>query len=680
MKANRFFLILITILTISGFFQNSYTQWTQSGGPFGGSIMSLTYNNKDIYVGSYNFGVSKSTNMGLNWSLTSLNDKNVNCMGSIGDTIIASTWYNALKALKISTDAGNTWMDRGWSSEFITIADNKIFVSFNNVFVYSTNLGLNWTTISTFNATVKNAAVIGDTIIAATNHLIKSTNFGQSWDSIHPYSSTCLKIKNNTIYFASGSYLYRSFDFGLTWLTTHVSGTQGVISMCFAGNNLFASSPDGIYLSTNNGSSFSLISNAYWVNAFELAGSNIIFAGSHFRGLYKTTDNGLNWFITPYHYSEIKGLTAINNYVYARTGVYGDTNFYYSSNSGETWNLSTLYNHQIYNLWCSGNNLLVTAFSLLNSQWNIYLSSNYGMNWQPTLNGITDLPAVEGNNIFIPKNGTTYYSSNNGFNWSNYSNNLNVPGITSVAAKGNNLYIGAANSYNQWKGVYRSTDSGHTFVQTAINNKYIYSIVTLNSNVYAASNSGVYMSTNYGVNWTQSAVNFGEVICLLVYGNNILVSTKGSGILLMNSEGTNFVPKSQGFILNYPLIYHMKSAGNYFYAGTNGLGVWRRSIADLMDINNVGSEIPDEYALEQNYPNPFNSSTKIGYKLPSAGNVLLNVYDILGREVAVLVNSRQNSGNHSVNFEAGKFSSGIYIYRLNVNCKIIGIKRAVHIK
>lgn len=334
MKANRYFLILIAVIYISGFFQKSYTQWTQSGGPFGGKISTLTYNNKDIYVGSYNYGVSKSTNMGLNWSLTSLSDKTIECMGSIGDTVIASTWYSGLK---ISTDAGNTWMDRGPTSNFITIVDKNIFASNGYDLTYSTNLGLNWTTIKTFNQFVVDAAVIGDTIITSTNYgLFKSTNFGQSWDSIHPYGASCLKLKNNTIYFSSGSYLYRSFDFGLTWLSTHVSGTQGVITMCFAGNNLFASSPDGIYLSTNNGSSFSMISNAYWVKAFELAGSNNIFAGSYQRGLYKTTDNGLYWFKTPYHYSEIKGLTAINNYVFACTGVYGDTNFYYSSNSGET--------------------------------------------------------------------------------------------------------------------------------------------------------------------------------------------------------------------------------------------------------------------------------------------------------------------------------------------------------
>ena len=73
------------------------------------------------------------------------------------------------------------------------------------------------------------------------------------------------------------------------------------------------------------------------------------------------------------------------------------------------------------------------------------------------------------------------------------------------------------------------------------------------------------------------------------------------------------------------------------------------------------------YNLAQNYPNPFNPSTNIGYKISEAGMVQLKVYNVLGIEVASLVNEFKNSGNYSVDFNAANYSSGVYFYTLSVN-------------
>ena len=73
---------------------------------------------------------------------------------------------------------------------------------------------------------------------------------------------------------------------------------------------------------------------------------------------------------------------------------------------------------------------------------------------------------------------------------------------------------------------------------------------------------------------------------------------------------------------------------------------------------------PLAYALSQNFPNPFNPSTLIRYQLAGAGPVRLTVYDILGREVATLVDGMQHQGAHEARFEGGGLSSGVYFYRL----------------
>ena len=79
------------------------------------------------------------------------------------------------------------------------------------------------------------------------------------------------------------------------------------------------------------------------------------------------------------------------------------------------------------------------------------------------------------------------------------------------------------------------------------------------------------------------------------------------------------------------------------------------------------TQIPGEYKLGQNYPNPFNPVTKISFDLPKTGLVSLKVFDVLGKEVATLVNEVKNPGSYTVDFDGASLSSGVYFYRLETN-------------
>ncbi|MCL4550142.1 MAG: alpha-amylase family glycosyl hydrolase [Bacteroidetes bacterium] len=93
------------------------------------------------------------------------------------------------------------------------------------------------------------------------------------------------------------------------------------------------------------------------------------------------------------------------------------------------------------------------------------------------------------------------------------------------------------------------------------------------------------------------------------------------------------------------------------------------------------TSLPAQYYLSQNYPNPFNSSTVISYQLPVAGYVTLKVYDVLGREVATLINQVQNTGNYKVEFDSNQFhlSSGVYFYRIETD-KFVQSKKMILLK
>jgi hypothetical protein len=104
------------------------------------------------------------------------------------------------------------------------------------------------------------------------------------------------------------------------------------------------------------------------------------------------------------------------------------------------------------------------------------------------------------------------------------------------------------------------------------------------------------------------------------------------------------------------------------YAAYFGAGMpCFRKYEKTVNVDEVGQVVVDGYKLSQNYPNPFNPSTKITFELKNSGYTTLKVYDMLGNEVATLVQNELTSGSHSVNFNAASLASGTYVYQLNVN-------------
>lgn len=140
-------------------------------------------------------------------------------------------------------------------------------------------------------------------------------------------------------------------------------------------------------------------------------------------------------------------------------------------------------------------------------------------------------------------------------------------------------------------------------------------------------------------NWSQIGYTGGGVSTYIDYG----IGTAGDGF---NTAQYRIRAKDVG---NYTSDYSSSVQIAYGHQGMEKKGV------DIM---------PNEYLLAQNYPNPFNPTTRINYQLPVAGNVSLKVIDMLGKEVAELVNETKEAGYYEVEFDASNLPSGVYFYRL----------------
>lgn len=112
--------------------------------------------------------------------------------------------------------------------------------------------------------------------------------------------------------------------------------------------------------------------------------------------------------------------------------------------------------------------------------------------------------------------------------------------------------------------------------------------------------------------------------------------------------------------------------GSFLSETSDHFPVWVRfefgmTVSNETEIEDFATEI----RLDQNYPNPFNPSTTISYNLAQNSNVSLDVYDLMGRKVATLVNGKQSAGEQSINFDASNLASGVYIYRLSTGNQVL---------
>jgi hypothetical protein len=155
----------------------------------------------------------------------------------------------------------------------------------------------------------------------------------------------------------------------------------------------------------------------------------------------------------------------------------------------------------------------------------------------------------------------------------------------------------------------------------------------------------------------------------------------------MNSASVLNLDPSTGNIIIMAMSWDNLNSSNYAIQGysPDGSVLYTIDYGELTDnlagTNNINAAKDDlSYKLSQNYPNPFNPNTKINYELRVTNYVKLKIFDAHGKEVAALVNQRQNAGSYSVDFNGAGYPSGVYFYRLEADGNIIDSRRMILLK
>lgn len=366
-----------------------------------------------------------------------------------------------------------------------------------------------------------------------------------------------------------------------------------------------------------------------WSLGYDYQGNIYAGASGTVKSIYKSTNGGENW--TEVFSGGLSNILSVgcdsSNNVYA---AYGSAGVLKSTNGGLNWTVIpsvTFGSNTVQSVRCGKNGY-------------VYVGTTLGGIYRSTDNGATfpDNALAGSNIVFIffdrynsdivfagasagSGNNGIYRSSNAGSNWSNIINNgTNCWGI--IQKSPNELYsVTTSTGYP----VSKSTDGGLNWFTISNLSGAMRGMTLDNSGrIYSSGNGGVFRSTNNGTSFSNFNFTFTSNQCL-AFGNRILVAASGT---------------------------------------SNG-GIWYTIDSTISGISGLSPETAQDYYLVQNYPNPFNPRTTIIFGIPGTERVQLKVYNLQGKEVAVLADGLMKYGEHRIEFSCSNLPSGIYFYRLD---------------
>ncbi|MHB9010653.1 MAG: T9SS type A sorting domain-containing protein [Ignavibacteriaceae bacterium] len=382
------------------------------------------------------------------------------------------------------------------------------------------------------------------------------------------------------------------------------------------------------------------------INQWSVSGDTI-FVGTYSSGLFYSLDKGAIWINITFPFQKVGiAYKSPQGALYVAADLNG---LYRLDTQTQSWvYLGLPHLHIAHMLENASGYLMLFTYGYDQNYVNdvdaggIYLTKDDGTTWEHILSPFYHqadgfvfpiynlLPYPDGSVIVQADNGI--FQSPTGEVWAYLNMTEGTPADMTITSDGTMYqYLSGNSTYSHE--YYISTDTGKTwtdvpFTQTTLPIQYMFHDAqnALYIEATDGSQSLLYKRTAGSTQWT----------------------------LLGDMNGTN------GSTNAYQT--KISSTGDIYYLSNTTLFRINSSLTAVKE-RNTGN-VPDGFSLSQNYPNPFNPTTSINYSIPKASFVSIKVYDVLGNEVALLVNEEKPAGNYGVTFDAGKLSSGVYFYKM----------------
>jgi photosystem II stability/assembly factor-like uncharacterized protein len=510
---------------------------------------------------------------------------------------------------------------------------------------------------------------------------------------------------------------YRTSDGGDTWVRTADFGLGGLYSNFgwyfgkvfvspFDENRVFVM---GMYIGkTTDGGATWLQQNTNHVDqhalAFHPTDPTVIYEGND-GGFAKTTNGGATWrseenqdlYISQFYAGSIDHLHPENS----MGGTQDNGTIRTETGTPDSW-------EEVY-----GGDGFYTVIDYTDA-WIQYAESQYGVmvrttdNWQSGFGATNGIPQFQRRGWSVPividptnprvlYTGTylLYRSTDRAASWTAISPDLSngpVPGysnyavVTTIdAAKTDGgVVMAGTDDANVWV----TTDSGTTWtnVSAGLPDRWVTRVridptdaqtayVTFSGYRYDTYLPHIFRTTNRGAGWQNIAANLPEAPINVVqvdplYPERLYIGTD-VGCFFSTNSGASWAVMGSGLPNVVVSDMQLHAPTRIARAFTHGRSIWQINLDDLVTGAPVTAERPSTFVLLQNYPNPFNGETRIGYSVAGteAGGVRLEVFDLAGRRVAVLVDGAVTSGSHTASFNASSLSSGVYVYRLTAGLR-----------
>ncbi|MBZ0203161.1 MAG: T9SS type A sorting domain-containing protein [Ignavibacteria bacterium] len=615
----------------------------------------VTFINELTGFSSAHNGIFRTQNGGINWQYI---PAPVNSIGQVLSTP-TTVFYSMSNYNRIfkSTDLGETWNESlipyiNTSLTAFHFADSQTGYAtcqrtdhFMAQFYKTSNGGLTWDTIKTIVSRTLGTICFTDSITGYVTttipgRILKTTNGCIGWDTVlsTSTSSGSFRFFNQTEGYFRGSSIYQvTTNAGINWSQSNIYSpffpfdlNQG---LGFRSNYLY----NLIFKTTNFGQNWTQITTSVVGDFLDVTfiNENTGFAVADNR-IQKTTNAGIEWVE---YYLNLSGFAAVENIMFVNdnTGYAGidGGRIAKTTNCGINW--------IVYETGCYDHNHGMSFPSADTG----YAVTKYGFYLKTTNGGVTWVNSGQRENQGYGD--VCFVNNTTGF----------AAGDSSLGSLGFGLISVTTNGGESWK--ISRFDSVEFFYDACIATPTTWFAA---GSQYSPTKGVVLRSTDGGVSWGKSY--FPSHITAITFPSSMsgYASSHGGLIFKTTNGGDSWFPTEciassslDGlFFINDNTGYGVGSGGRIIKTTTGG--------GNFIGIQPINSSIPKEFKLSQNYPNPFNPNTKIKFQLVKGDHAKLVIYDVLGREISVLVNEELKAGNYEVNWNAANYPSGVYFYRL----------------